>query len=321
MIGKITASMVVTSAKKRGRTKKLQQGNREWISVIQAICANGWAIPPIIVFAGKYHLSNWYQDSIIPREWAIATNPNKWTTNEISVEFIRYFEKHTRGRKQGTYRLLMLNGHESHHSADFKAVCKKHNIITLCMPPHSSHLLQPLNIALFGPLKRAYGKQIENIMRTSLTRVSKENFIPAFKNAFFQVFGQKNIRSGFRKAGLVPYDPEQMIAKLDVKLRTPTPDIESLSLPKPWVSQTPHNPTEARSQSTFLKDRIAKHQGSSPTSIYAAIDHLEKSTKTIMHKLALQDAKLKLLREANKELTNRRKTKKKQLRKKGLYSF
>jgi hypothetical protein len=71
------------------------------------------------------------------------------------------------------------------------------------------------------------------MMRTSLTRVSKENFIPAFKNAFFQVFGQKNIRSRFREAGLVPHDPEQMIAKFNVKLRTPTPDIESLSLPEP----------------------------------------------------------------------------------------
>jgi hypothetical protein len=101
------------------------------------------------------------------------------------------------------------------------------------MPPHLSHLFQPLDIALFGPLKRAYGKQVENMMRILLTRVSKEDFILAFKNAFFQVFGQKNIRSGFRGAGLVLYDPKQVIAKFDVKLRTPTPDIKSLSLPEP----------------------------------------------------------------------------------------
>jgi hypothetical protein len=69
-----------------------------------------------------------------------------------------------------------------------------------------------LDIALFGPLKRVYGKQVENMMRTSLTRVFKEDFIPAFKDAFFQVFGQKNIRSGFRGAGLVSYDLEQVIA-------------------------------------------------------------------------------------------------------------
>jgi hypothetical protein len=109
------------------------------------------------------------------------------------VNFIRYFEKHTRGRTKGTYRLLMLDGHESHHSADFESICKQHNIITLYMPAHSSHLLQPLDIVLFGLLKRAYGKQVEKMMRTSLTRVSKEDFFPAFKDAFFAVFGEKNV--------------------------------------------------------------------------------------------------------------------------------
>jgi hypothetical protein len=130
---------------------------------------------------------------------------------------------------------------------------------------------------------------------------------------------KKNVQSGFRDAGLVFYDPEQVIAKLDVKIHTLTPDIESLSLPESWVSQILHNSTEAQSQSTFLKSRITKHQGSSPTSIYSAINQFEKGTKIIMHRLALQDAELKLLREANKELTNRRK--KKQLRKGGLCSF
>jgi hypothetical protein len=105
------------------------------------------------------------------------------------MNFIRHFEKHTVGRKTGTYRLLVLNGHESHHSAEFETFCKAHNIVTLYMPPHSSHLLQPLNVALFGPLKRNYGRMIENLMRISLTRISKEDFFPAFKNAFFEVFG------------------------------------------------------------------------------------------------------------------------------------
>jgi hypothetical protein len=60
MMGKISANMVVISAEKRGKAKKLQQGNRKWVFVIQAICANGWALPPVIVVAGQYYLSIWY---------------------------------------------------------------------------------------------------------------------------------------------------------------------------------------------------------------------------------------------------------------------
>jgi hypothetical protein len=100
------------------------------------------------------------------------------------------------------------------------------------MPPHLSHLLQSLNIALFNPLKRYYGRLVGELMRTSLTRISKETFLPTFKDAFFQVFKQKNIQSGFRGAGFVPYNSEKVIARLDAKLRTSTPDIESLILPK-----------------------------------------------------------------------------------------
>jgi hypothetical protein len=104
------------------------------------------------------------------------------------------------------------------------------------MPPHSSHFLQPLNIALFSPLKRCYNRLVEESMRTSLTRISKEDFLPTFKNAFFQGFKQRNIQLGFRGAGFVPHNPEEVIIRLDVKLRIPTPDIESLILPEPWIS-------------------------------------------------------------------------------------
>jgi hypothetical protein len=94
-----------------------------------------------------------------------------------------------------------------------------------------------------------------------------------------------------------------------------------MNLPELWQSQTSHNPTEVQYDFAFLKERILRHQGSFPTSIVSAIDHFAKGTKMIMHKLALQEAELKDLREANRELTNRRKHKKKQLRNGGLLSF
>jgi hypothetical protein len=112
------------------------------------------------------------------------------------------------------------------------------------MPPHLSHLLRPLDKALFRPLKRAYNKQVEKMMRTSLTRMSKEDFFRPSKTRFCR-FGERNVQSDFRGAGIVPYNPEQVIVKLDIKLRTPTPNIESCNLPEPRISQTSHNPIEA----------------------------------------------------------------------------
>ena len=78
----------------------------------------------------------------------------------------------------------MLDGHESHHSVQFEQYCKNNNIITLCMPAHSSHILQPLDVGCFGPLKKAYGKQVELKIKAGTTYITKEDFFPAFTVAF-----------------------------------------------------------------------------------------------------------------------------------------
>ena len=57
MMGKITTQLVVTRLERRGRLKAIQPGNREWVTLIAAINAAGWTIPPFLVFAGQYHLS------------------------------------------------------------------------------------------------------------------------------------------------------------------------------------------------------------------------------------------------------------------------
>jgi hypothetical protein len=320
MMGVISTSMVVTSSDGRAKAKKVQPGNREWVTVIQGVNSQGWVVPPFIIVAGKNHLASWYQNSGFPPNWVIAVTDNGWTTNEKGMDWIRHFEKHTRPQTVGGYRLLILDGHESHHSDEFEEYCKENNIVTLCMPPHSSHILQPLDVGCFSPLKKAYGRQIEDMMLAHITHITKDDFFPAFRNAFFATMTESNIKGGFRGAGLLPFDPESVISALDLKLKTPTPANSRPGTAQPWVSQTPNNPTEATSQTTFIKNRIARHQNSSPTSIYEAVDQFAKGTSKIMHKLALLQSEVQILRQANEELSKRRRAKKTRLRQGGSLS-
>jgi hypothetical protein len=91
------------------------------------------------------------------------------------------------------------------------------------MPPHSSHLLQPLDVGSFSPLKRAYSHRIESLIRDYINYITKLKFLLAFRAAYNQSITKKNICASFQGAGLVPHDPEAVISKLDVKLRTPSP--------------------------------------------------------------------------------------------------
>jgi hypothetical protein len=141
------------------------------------------------------------------------------------------------------------------------------------MPPHSSHLLQPLDVGCFAPLKKAYGCQAEKLMRNKIAHVTKTEFLPCFIAAQNASTTKSNILRGFRGAGIVPHDPEAVMSKLDVRLRTPPlPTIED----SPWQSQTPSNTLELGSQTKLILERSCRHVYSLPTSIIEALKSRSK---------------------------------------------
>jgi hypothetical protein len=90
------------------------------------------------------------------------------------------------------------------------------------MLSHLLHLLQPLDVVSYSLLKRHYGDGISLLARSRIYYINKETFLLAFKAAFKKTFTQENICAGFRGAGLVPYNPDAVLSKLNVRLRTPT---------------------------------------------------------------------------------------------------
>lgn len=310
MMGIIAIAKVVTSTERRNRPKTKQSGNREWITIIQGINSYGWAIPPYINPKGKSHLRAWYKEGL-PKDWRTDPTENGWTTNDTGFRWIQHFNQHTKSCTVGKYRLLILDSHESHLSAQFQQYCKDNNIITLCMPGHSSHLLQPLDVGCFSPLRTAYSKQIEGLVRLRIHHITKLEFLPAFKEAFKAAFTEQNIKAGFRATGLVPYDPQNVLSHLDLRLKTPTPPpIEEEEEEEYWTSKTPQNAKELENQTTHLKSRIGRHQNSSLTSINEAFDQLVKGAQIMVHSATLLKAEVKALQEAN-EVKKRRERKRK----------
>ncbi|RYC77651.1 hypothetical protein BFJ63_vAg19475, partial [Fusarium oxysporum f. sp. narcissi] len=317
MMGMISTRKVITSAERRGRPKAVQPGSREWVTVIEAVSAEGQSIPPFIIVKGKKHLRSWYEESNLPADWAIALSENGWTNNQLGLNWLEHFNKHTTNRSTGPYRLLILDGHESHQSTEFQEYCKEKNIIPLYMPPHSSHILQPLDVGCFGPLKQAYSREIEGLMRRRRTHITKTQFFPAFYAAHQATIIRRNIKGGFRGAGLAPFNPEHVISKLDVQLRTPTPPREVTEPSTPWASRTPKTILETQSHSKYLQGRIRNHKSSSPESIIQAVKYFEKGQSILLHKLALQEAEIRELREENAANSRRKRVKRTQLQDNG----
>ena len=70
---------------------------------------------------------------------------------------------------------------------------------------------------------------IKDVIRRHITYIAKKDFIAGFYNAFFEAMSFDNIKFGFRAAGLVLFDPEHVIAKLEVPSFVLTPTISPLS--------------------------------------------------------------------------------------------
>ncbi|RFU24894.1 hypothetical protein B7463_g11440, partial [Scytalidium lignicola] len=161
------------------------------VTVIESINASGWALPPLIIFKGKHHqlaLTN-----LLPEGWRDERSNNEWTDNRIGLEWLeKTFEPATKDKIKGQYRMLVLDGYSNYVAPEFDLFYSAHKIIPICMPPHSSHLLQPLDVTCFSVLKRMYGTQIENKMQGRIQHIDKEDFLELYPITIQQLLREQN---------------------------------------------------------------------------------------------------------------------------------
>jgi hypothetical protein len=311
-MGLIATTKVVTRANMPGKPHLIQPGNREWVTTIECVNTTGWVLPSCIIFKGKVHIEGWYQDHTLPPDWRIEVSQNGWTTDEIGLRWLqKVFIPATTSRTVGRYRLLILDGHGSHLTPGFDKACRDNNIIAICMPAHSSHLLQPLDVGCFGPLKRAYGGLVEQRMRLGYNHIDKFDFLKAYPAAHLEVFTPLNIQNGFAAAGIHPLKPERVLEKLNINISTPTPPPSraSQSTNSSWLA-TPHTLRQLRKQESSVK-KLMKQRSQSPSQ--RAIQQIIKGCEMAMHNAALLAKENHDLRAANEKEKQKRKQSRRQM--------
>ena len=246
LMGMASGTKVITKIKDKRRFKT-QPGNRELVTIIEAVNSMGWAIPPTLVFKAKHQQSSWWEQDIV-RDTKIAVSPRGWTDSELAVEWLtEVFDPSTKEVTNGTtYRLLVLDGHDSHVTWQFVMACHARRILPLCLPPHTTHLLQPLDIAIFGSLQKAYGDLVTQKCENGVDSINKDLFISLYIEAREHTFRPTVIQAGFRATGLIPLDPQQVFKRLPQEERSTTPEL----LPKllPDSSKTPKTAQQVRHQ-------------------------------------------------------------------------
>jgi hypothetical protein len=163
------------------------------------------------------------------------------------------------------------------------------------MPPHTLHLLQPLDVGCFSPLKVAYGHQVSELARQRIFHVDKQDFLQIYLGIRGTVLSEQNIQAGFRATGLVPACPERVLSSLTV-VRTPSPPGTAADAESTWTSETPHTVTQLEHQVRIIQERLAR-PSQSPTS--QAIRQLTKGCQLAMNLTTILTAEVSKLRQAN----------------------
>jgi len=173
----------VISGKGKCRVYVKAPHNREWVSILEAISAGGQSIRPLVVFKGQNLQSSWFPEVDVP-DWHYTTSENGWTSNKTGLEWLRNVFIPESQRNSSRTRLLVIDGHGGHVNIDFMWECRQNNIQLCFLPPHTSHILQPLDLGCFGPEKRRYREEIRKMASSNDTgMVHKLHFIQCYQKA------------------------------------------------------------------------------------------------------------------------------------------
>ncbi|KIK01980.1 hypothetical protein K443DRAFT_39572, partial [Laccaria amethystina LaAM-08-1] len=117
---------------------KAGSANRENITVLVTICADGTALQPTIIFKGKRLLKKWGTDNVSAKSF--SATENGWTDGGLAQDWMmKDFDPQTKEKAAGETRVLLMDGHSSHFTADLLEYCLANNIEVYGYPPHCTH--------------------------------------------------------------------------------------------------------------------------------------------------------------------------------------
>ena len=227
----------------------IQDGNRSWVTVVESISAAGVPLPPFVIYPAAGHYLGHHEDIEYEEsdDVTFGLSQSGYTDRELSIDWlIQHFEPRTRpaGGIQ-KHRILLLDGHSSHlENFEFIDFAIKHNIHIICLPSHATHILQPLDVGIFSPLRQYYGQEIEDFMRANgpYSSVGKGDFYPMLGRARQKTFTAQNIKSAWRATGLVPFNRRRVT--MDPNLQQNIQPLE-VAKTRPGLRPLPQAPTRA----------------------------------------------------------------------------
>ena len=175
-------------------------------TIVACVSASGFVLPPMMVYPRKKSVPEDLKEGAVLN--TLFTNSvNGLITKELYLEWFKHFLANIPPTRPV---LLIQDGHSSHASIELIECARANYIHVLCLPAHTTHILQPLDVGVFKSFKAAFSKACRNYTLKHPGCITTDVIAALVGESMPVAFTPLNILSGFKKWGIQPLNPREV---------------------------------------------------------------------------------------------------------------
>ena len=264
----------VLSVKGKKQVGMIASTERGQLTTVIGCCnAAGSFLPPFLIFARKNMQPRLLDGS--PPGTQGTCSPTGWISGEVFLKWMHFFVEQVRPTADKKV-LLLLDNHESHKYYPALEFATKNNVVILSLAPHTTHKMQPMDIAVYGPLKTHFEREVNVFQNSHPGRIINQYDVARLlAPAFLKTAVAINAVHGFEGPGIWPvnkhafgdehFAPAEVLAGTShLNIQTETlPSLKRIDLPESVTQASPSIGTHNQPRTTSLAN--ATHQSDSVT--------------------------------------------------------
>lgn len=200
------------------RMERIMNTSKVSTSIMFAATAEGTMLDPYVVYKGDRLIGDWIEGGPINCHYNITKSgwfEGSSFCNWVETVVIPFYRRQSANEP----KVIIGDNLPSHMSIEIVKLCEEHNIRMVFLPPNSTHLLQPLDVAVFKPMKTAWKKILIKFKKGEGRnyRSMPKYFFPKLLLQLLETIEEdfsKWAKNGFSSCGIHPFNAAKVIQKI-----------------------------------------------------------------------------------------------------------
>ena len=153
-------------AKVNSKPCSIVSNDKMQVTVLSCVNAAGVALPPFVIFKRKT-MNQELANGEVPGT-LYGVYENGWITQQLFKE--RFHHHFLAFIPSNRPVVLLMDGHSTHYFPEIIRMAAACKVVLCTLPPHTTHLMQPLDKGCFAPLKMAWREVCQSLIVKILAR-------------------------------------------------------------------------------------------------------------------------------------------------------